>query len=205
MLIGYVSDEKYVALADVLVEFTNDKGEAWEARSRAGASIHCDLPPGEYLVTLAKAGYGSKRVRMTPQSSEPYQFRLLSDSLLGVELLWCASSGGPSSDLVSSPDEVDIGRSSLSSAEGPADESLPADLAAMNWASSQSSSSASTSASDMDCDRASGIRGELLALIIAADERFAAERYVVCDTGEEGEVAAPREAVAAPCRYERLG
>ena len=130
----------------------------------------------------------------------------LSDSLLGVELLCCASCGGPSSDLVSSPDEVDadIGRSSLSSAEGPADESLPADLAAMNWASSQSSSSASASASDMDCDRASGIMGELLALIIAADERFAAERYV-CSPEDGGEVAAPREAAAAPCRYERLG
>ena len=60
MLIGYVSDEKYVALADVLVEFTNTKGESWEARSRAGSgSIHCDLPPGDYVVTLNKAGFGS--------------------------------------------------------------------------------------------------------------------------------------------------
>ena len=83
MLIGYVSDERYVALADVLVEFTNDHGESWEARSRAGGSIHCELPPGDYLVTLAKPGYGSKRVRMTPQSSEPFHFRLLSDCLLG--------------------------------------------------------------------------------------------------------------------------
>ena len=62
MLIGYVSDESYVALADVLVEFTNDQAESWEARSRAGGSIHCDLPPGDYLVTLAKPGYGGKRV-----------------------------------------------------------------------------------------------------------------------------------------------
>src|SRR2546430_11736076 len=83
MLIGYVSDEKYVALADVSVEFTNAQGESWEARSRAGGSIHCDLPPGEYETTLAKPGYGSKRVRMTPQAWEPYQFRLLPDSPLG--------------------------------------------------------------------------------------------------------------------------
>jgi hypothetical protein len=47
--------------------------------------------------------------------------------------------------------------------------------------------------------------GELLAfIIITADERFDAERYV-CGPGEGGEVAAPREAAAAPCRYERRG
>ncbi|MBI1832781.1 MAG: hypothetical protein HYR84_15170, partial [Planctomycetes bacterium] len=48
MLIGYVSDERYVALPDVVVEFTNDAGESWEARSRATGSIHADLPPGDY-------------------------------------------------------------------------------------------------------------------------------------------------------------
>ena len=40
MLIGYVSDEKYVALADVLVEFTNAQGDAWDARSRARRIFH---------------------------------------------------------------------------------------------------------------------------------------------------------------------
>src|SRR5271156_1818967 len=83
MLIGYVSNENYVALGDVLIEFTNDQGESWEVRSRASGSIHADLPPGEYLVTLSKPGFGSKRVRMTPQSWQPYHFRLLSDCLLG--------------------------------------------------------------------------------------------------------------------------
>src|SRR6516165_5620361 len=82
MLIGYVSDDKYVALADVLVEFINDQGGSWEARSRAGGSIHCELPFGEYLVTLAKSGFGSKRVRMRIPSSGPWHFRLLSDCLL---------------------------------------------------------------------------------------------------------------------------
>ncbi len=93
MLIGYVSDEQYVALADVLVEFTNDQGGSWEARSRAGGSIHCELPSGEYLVALAKRDFGSKRVRMTTPSSGPYHFRLLSDCLLGYAWPKCVHSG----------------------------------------------------------------------------------------------------------------
>ena len=53
MLIGYVSDERYAALADVLLEFSNDQGDSWEARSRASGSVHADLPPGDYQVELA--------------------------------------------------------------------------------------------------------------------------------------------------------
>ena len=93
MLIGYVSDERYVALADVAVEFTNEQGESWETRSRAGGSIHCDLPPGDYTVTLAKPGFGSKRVRMTPQAWEPHQIRLRSDTLGGCAWPECVRSG----------------------------------------------------------------------------------------------------------------
>src|SRR5580693_2956453 len=85
MLIGYVSDENYVALAEVLFEFVSDQGQSFEARSRATGSVHCDLPTGdiEYLVTLQKSGFGSKRVRMTPRLGQPYHFRLLADGLLG--------------------------------------------------------------------------------------------------------------------------
>src|SRR5437763_5952136 len=93
MLIGYVSDERYAALADVLLEFTNDRGESWEARSRASGSVHADLPPGEYVVTLGKAGFGSKRVRLTPEPGRPYHFRLLSDCLLGYAWPRCVRAG----------------------------------------------------------------------------------------------------------------
>jgi hypothetical protein len=82
MLIGYVSDERYTALPDVLLEFASTAG-SWEARSRASGAVHVDLPDGEYIVTIYKAGYGAKRVRMTPRAGQPYQFRLLSDGLLG--------------------------------------------------------------------------------------------------------------------------
>jgi N,N-dimethylformamidase len=92
MLIGYVSDERYTALPDVLLEFTRD-GESWEARSRASGTVYADLPPGEYEVTLHKPGFGSKRVRLTPRPGQPYHFRLLSDCLLGYAWPKCVRAG----------------------------------------------------------------------------------------------------------------
>jgi hypothetical protein len=83
MLIGYVSDERYVALADVVLEFVSPRGESWEARSRASGAVHADLPPGEYRVVLQKPGYGSKITRAFVPSPTPHQFRLLSDGLVG--------------------------------------------------------------------------------------------------------------------------
>lgn len=93
MLIGYVSDEKFVALPEVLLEFVSSEGRSWEARSRATGSVHVELPSGEYRVTLCKPGYGSKRLRLTLPLAEPYSFRLLSDGLLGYAWPKCVRSG----------------------------------------------------------------------------------------------------------------
>ena len=82
MLIGYVSDERFVALADVALEFLAADGRSWEARSRAGGSVHADLPPGEYTVKLQKPGFGAKLSRVTVPGP-PHHFRLLTDGLLG--------------------------------------------------------------------------------------------------------------------------
>ncbi len=82
MLVGYTSDERYVALAGVLLEFERD-GRSVEARSRASGAVYADVEPGEHRVTLSKPGYGSKRLRMKVAVGQPYQFRLLSDGLLG--------------------------------------------------------------------------------------------------------------------------
>jgi hypothetical protein len=82
MLVGYVSDERYVALPDVLMELESAAGSV-EARSRASGAVYADISPGPYRVTLAKEGFGSKRVQMVVREGEPYQFRLLSDGLLG--------------------------------------------------------------------------------------------------------------------------
>jgi N,N-dimethylformamidase len=83
MLVAYTSDESYVALPDVLLEFEGRAG-SFEARSRATGAVHVDLPPGTYKVTLQKSGFGAKFVSLEiAQGRPPYQLRLLSDGLLG--------------------------------------------------------------------------------------------------------------------------
>jgi hypothetical protein len=84
MLIGYVSDENYLALLDVVLEFERDGEPIAVATSSPRGAIYADLPPGEYRVTLAKPGYTSKTVAVaiTPDDL-PLQFRMLSDSLYG--------------------------------------------------------------------------------------------------------------------------
>ncbi|HJT79497.1 MAG TPA: carboxypeptidase-like regulatory domain-containing protein [Gemmataceae bacterium] len=96
MLIGYVSDERYAALPDVLLEFLGPAGDSHEARSRASGSVHADLPPGDYQVVLQKPGFGAKRVRLTLPAAEPYQFRLLADGLLGYAWPKWVRAGEPS-------------------------------------------------------------------------------------------------------------
>lgn len=114
MLVGYVSDERYVALADVLLEFEVGNVSI-EARSRASGAVHADLEPGLYRVTLAKAGYGSKRVRMTVSASRPYPFRLLSDGLLGYAWPKWVRTGEPAEFRVHSvePYKIDLWRYGL--------------------------------------------------------------------------------------------
>jgi hypothetical protein len=82
MLVGYVSDERDVALADVLLEF-EQAPENLVVRSTPRGAVYTDIAPGEYRVTLVKAGYGSKTVTAAVEPGRPYRFRLLSDRLLG--------------------------------------------------------------------------------------------------------------------------
>jgi hypothetical protein len=83
MLIGYVSDEQHVAIADAQLEFARD-GESVEVRSRASGAVHAEIGPGRWTVTLAKPGYTRKFVDLDVKSDmAPHRFRLLSDRLLG--------------------------------------------------------------------------------------------------------------------------
>lgn len=82
MLIGYVSDEYYSALCDVALVFESERGMV-PARSLANGAVLAELPPGPYRVTLSKPGCGAKRVQINVGEGPPYQFRLLSDRLLG--------------------------------------------------------------------------------------------------------------------------
>jgi len=81
-IIGYVSDEMYVAIPDVLAEFESRDGAVRVLRSSPRGAFYSDLADGDYRVTLAKQGFGSKIVSVH-LGGEPHQFRLLSDGLLG--------------------------------------------------------------------------------------------------------------------------
>lgn len=83
MLIGYVSDERYVALADVLLEFQSQGQTRAIVRSTPRGAVVADLDPGTYDVTLVKSGYRLKRSVATIDSKTPHQFRLLSDGIAG--------------------------------------------------------------------------------------------------------------------------
>lgn len=95
MLIGYVSDERYVALAGVRLEFLR-AGTSREAFARASGAVHVDPPlePGRYEVVLQHPGHGAKRSWIDVPPAAPIQFRLLSDQLLGyVWPKWCRAGG----------------------------------------------------------------------------------------------------------------
>lgn len=92
-LIGYVSDERYVALADVAVEFLGRTGESYSTHSRASGAVWVDLPPGDYNVVLQKSGFGSKLSRVTLPAAGPIHFRLLADGLLGYAWPKCVRAG----------------------------------------------------------------------------------------------------------------
>lgn len=84
MLVGYVSDERYVALADVSLLFESAGGPSGiETRSRADGSVAAELAPGRYRVTLCKDGFGPKRVEVELAEGAPHHFRLLKRGLLG--------------------------------------------------------------------------------------------------------------------------
>ena len=92
MLVGYVSNERYLALSDVLFEFRgNDKVVL--ARSSISGAVYVDIEPGSYEVVFGKQGFGSKIVSVELSESEPYQFRLLADGLLGYMWPKCVQGG----------------------------------------------------------------------------------------------------------------
>jgi N,N-dimethylformamidase len=92
VLVGYVSDERYVAIADCQLLFEND-ATAVEARSAANGAVYAELAPGDYEVSLNRDGFGPKRVQMSVSADAPHQFRLLSQSLLGYAWPRCVRSG----------------------------------------------------------------------------------------------------------------
>lgn len=101
--IGYVSDERFLALPDVAVE-VRAGDEVWQTRSSASGAIYLELPPGPYRVTLAKAGYGAKHSDAELGGGAVHHFRLLSDQLYGYVWPKWVRSGELSEFRVHSPE-----------------------------------------------------------------------------------------------------
>lgn len=84
MLIGWVSDEYDLALADVVVDLERDGELVGVVRSGATGAIVADVSAGQYVLSFARPGYGSKRVvAEVRDGAAPTRFRLLSDTLMG--------------------------------------------------------------------------------------------------------------------------
>jgi hypothetical protein len=108
-VLAYVSDEDYLALADVSGEFESraDKSVTLLTSSPRGV-FYGDMAPGEYGVTLGKHGFGAKWVDCQLGVGEPHQFRLLSDRLLGFMWPKWARSGEKSEIRTHSPEPFQL-------------------------------------------------------------------------------------------------
>ena len=110
MLIGFVSDEMYVAISDVSLEFRNiETDQRLSTRSTASGAVILDLKKGRYEIALAHPNFGSKlsEVEVQPEMA-PYQFRLLSKSLIGYVWPKWSRSGDTAEIRFSSHESVEI-------------------------------------------------------------------------------------------------
>ena len=84
MLVGYVSDERDVALEGVAVEFERDGETVAVTQSTPRGRVIADVAPGRYRMTLRKDGFGRKAILVDLSAGDaPQRFRLLSDRLTG--------------------------------------------------------------------------------------------------------------------------
>ncbi len=63
MLVGYLSDERYLAISDCAILFEQGSVSI-QARSLANGAVYADLSPGIWKAALNKPGYGAKWVDM---------------------------------------------------------------------------------------------------------------------------------------------
>ena len=59
-MVGYVSDERYLAIPGVHLEISGTYGQRYVATSTATGAVCIDLPDGTYDVALNLDGYGAK-------------------------------------------------------------------------------------------------------------------------------------------------
>jgi hypothetical protein len=119
VLIGYVSDERFLAVPDALLTFDGG-GRSWNLRSGADGSVRGDLPAGRYAVTIARDGYGSKRTAIdVGAGAPPAQLRLLSEAPLGFVWPKWTLAGQAASVHVHSPHPYRLALARLGSEAGP--------------------------------------------------------------------------------------
>jgi N,N-dimethylformamidase beta subunit-like, C-terminal len=80
-VLGWVSDERDVAVAGADVELVSGAGR-FTTRSTATGAVLVDAPPATYRVAISAAGHGAKWTTATV-GGEPVRFRLLADGLTG--------------------------------------------------------------------------------------------------------------------------
>jgi N,N-dimethylformamidase len=107
-LLAYVSDENYVALDGVRLELVSSDGAAFLLESSPSGSVFGEIAEGVYQVTLAKKGYTSKRVSCDLRKADPYQFRLLSRTLMGYMWPKWVKSGERSEVRAHSPEQFQL-------------------------------------------------------------------------------------------------
>ena len=107
-LVGYASDERYLVLAGVHVEFIGAGGASVAAVSRASGAVYADLPAGEYTVVLAKDGFGAKCSSIRLPVAQLHHFRLLPDRLWGYAWPKAVRAGERAEFRVHSPEQYKV-------------------------------------------------------------------------------------------------
>jgi N,N-dimethylformamidase len=103
-LLGYVSDERFTAIADASIELISDE-DVFILRSTPSGALYADLPVGRYRATLAAPGFGSKRCDITlDEPSTPHQFRLMAEHMYGYVWPKWSRAGETASLRVHSPE-----------------------------------------------------------------------------------------------------
>lgn len=108
MRIGYVSDERFLAVPGVWVEVQHAQGSS-STQSSASGAIDVDAPPGVCTVLLNAPGYGAKRVQVEIGNGQVHQFRLLRDSLLGYVWPKWSRAGEQAEFRVHAPESYKLG------------------------------------------------------------------------------------------------
>jgi N,N-dimethylformamidase len=102
VLVGWVSDEHYVAVPDALLELSGPAG-VFETRSSASGAVRVDLPEGTYDLAVGARGFGSLTAKVEVSSDRLVQIRLLRDALWGYVWPKAVRAGERAELRVSSP------------------------------------------------------------------------------------------------------